>query len=1257
MRKTAILLVITMLISALSGFSVFAEEATPAAKGPQAEAFDVSSTEVTSLSPMYYTNSNIYIADPANPWYNIEGRNYATLEAGSTFQKFVAYDLNVEKAGAYQITAYIGTTSDKAAARLYRPGKVKQSTDPNFSESGDVILSEISVKKTATAVTKGANDFGTIWLDEGINRIAVSAVAASGVAIYYLGMDITPVSDPSKAPIIMSVRDAKELKNADGTDEPIYGSIATHANPYISFGPGDYSTYDVEIQADGLYSFTVFGGYGNYFTVTDITDSENPVTLISSKKVDANGEGTFATPVEIGKLNFTKGTHTLKLTCAGSSHYSYFTLRKIAEPLGEKVSYAANGETLKVDRTLYSVSTGGANLDFGYNGYRIYKVYAQTAGDYDFVLNYSAWNEISGMTVNVNGADILADALENCNGYANYKDVNMGKISLKKGLNQVKLIPESTINMPHFTLVPSYIANVNAAECANVTDDALTIVKYNGKNVVKLTNGQKLDFKVTTEAEGNYDIFVNASVSLGARTVSVKSGDEVLATVDVSGQQHSEYSYIKIATVELYEGENNLSLSLDSGYYAIFNTIMAAAEFVPEPEPTPAPTAEPTAEPTATPVPRGPQTEPFEVAEEGETTLSPVYFTNSNIYIGDATKPWYNNNNFATLEGGAGYQKFVAYDLNVTKAGNYRVIAEIGTTNDKAVARLLRPGKVTPSTDSSFTESGDVILSEVAVKQTTNNVIGKSNDFGAIWLDEGINRIAISNVAEAGNPALYLLGVKIVPTDDEAQIVMSVRDAKEIKNYDGTDEYFYTIISTPATPYISFGSGDYSIYDVNIQSDGLYSFTTFAGGGNIYTVTDITDSENPVTLINAVKVPSNGVGTVASPYEIGKINLTKGTHTLKLTATQSNHYSYFTLRKVMDAQGVKTVYAPIGEDVNVRYDDFSKFKHSAGLDFTDSMPGTGEWVEAWREYTIYAEKAGDYDFVVNYSAKDDVGIIAEVNGEEVFADVLESTGAFDINTAKDINFGNIRLNKGVNVIKLTPEGTFNMPHFKLLQKGSIVAKASDASNIESDGLETIDYNDGTSVKLTKEQKLDLSITAPKAGYYVLRANASSNVGTRKITVKSGDNVLLETDLVGSAHREYAISKLGVVYLTEGENALTLSLDSGYYAYFEKLSAEKIEANLYNGETLVQNVTAGTLTAKVDLNGLYAGETKSVYFAIYKTDSKGVKRLAYVNMENIEIVDGEETEIAISDVALESGYTYNAKMFVLDGNMNGAGFEF
>lgn len=1249
MKKTALLLVLTMLVSVFSCYgAVFAEETTPV-NGPQEGAFSVSATEPTTLSGVRFTETS------AADWAWASG-SYCQITADANTQQYVSYDLDVEEAGSYQVTVRAVAYDDGINARLYRQGRVTQST--GVLGGGDVVLAEGYLKSTDGAWSPQNNDFGVIRLEEGLNQIALSSLLTSAKSFYFISMTLTPVEED--APLVFGLRDAKEMNPS----KTFINNITNHAVPFIQFFGNEYHLYDVTIPEDGLYSFTAYGSYSHKLTLTDVTDSENPVALVTDAVTSSTGTGSSASPAEVAKISLKAGTYTYKLSNSVSSHYSYFTLEKIADTLGEKEIFIADGETVKISRSQASAYSPHLNTEFPMTATRDYTVYAETAGVYDIILSYATPSDAIKMSVSVDGAKYIADLPLAATGqWGNYGEVNIGAVSMKQGTNVIRLENSGTasFNSEYFKIAPKSIAKVTASACTNVETDALTTMSYNGGKAVSLSEGQKLDFTVTVPEDGVYELKAEMSATKGYRLAYLSEGENDLLDALISGDEHGAWKTESLGEVELTAGEHTLSFKLYEGGKTYVSSIMLTSDSIDTPVPSVEPSEEPSESPSPEPSGKGPQEEAFAVSGTETTELSPLYFTVDNV---SGTSTWYDSQSFATLDVAPYTHHSVGYDLDVEKAGAYRVVAKIAAPAEGSVAQLVRKGKNITDSNDVANGCGDVVLSKTSVKKTANSSTVAENDMGVIWLDEGITRVSLANDRDGGK-AFYYYGLTLTPVDEEAPVVVSVRDAKELKASDGTDK---AVIGYPANysaraPFIQFFSGDYMIYDVDIHSDGVYSFTTFQEGANTYTVTDITDSENPVTLINQAYVPGNDDGTIGitdivTPYEVAQLSLTKGTYTIKISAGQSNHFSYFTLRRLGDIPEVKAINLPVGADVKINYNEFSAFKHSAGLDFTD-LDENGDMAESWREYTVNAEQAGDYKIVINYSLSSatdlEPSIYIHVNGEEVLDTWFEATGDDWATThAQDYEVGTISLNKGINVIKLVPENTFNMPHFTLVQQSAVVLNASDAANAEPDALGTIGYDGTTSVMLKAGQKLDITVETEKSGWYVLRTLASATVGTRKISVKNGEDVLLETTVKGQQHGEYANEVLGMIYLAEGENTISVSLDAGYQLYFNTFAICKPTAALYYGETEASKIKVGDLTAKVNLEGLYEGETKTVYFAVYEKDSYGT-RLAYFNMEDIEIQDGN-AEISVLVDSIKAGYTYFAKVFILD-NMSGFFYEF
>lgn len=70
---------------------------------------------------------------------------------------------------------------------------------------------------------------------------------------------------------------------------------------------------------------------------------------------------------------------------------------------------------------------------------------------------------------------------------------------------------------------------------------------------------------------------------------------------------------------------------------------------------------------------------------------------------------------------------------------------------------------------------------------------------------------------------------------------------------------------------------------------------------------------------------------------------------------------------------------------------------------------------------------------------------------------------------------------------------------------------------------------------------------------------------------------------------------------------------------------------------------------VNIGALNKGLPTTMYYAVYKTDSNGVKQLVCADIGGVAAANGEQRFTTFSEIEKEAGYTYSATVFIWDNN--------
>lgn len=576
MKKTALILLVVLLLSNLVGFTSFAEGET-LTPGKRTDPFAIAATGVTTLSPLYFNDGN-----PVDGDYLDWTKNYGMVTGAG--KRYFTYDLDVEVAGAYRITATMSTYDADAEIGIYRQGDgVRKDTR---DVCGDIVVS------TAKVHTSAWNDtvdvvLGTVSFKEGINRISFKNVSGTYHTWNY---KFEKVGDFAVETHKVSCRDARVVyTGATGTSlmQTLYTDYDPAIVPNLTMQGDHYYLFDLPITGTGLYEVVVYEGGGNgKYTLTmnptiaeDQTVTNNGTVLFDAVDVYANdgyvkGKSnlTACTPKKLGVVPIEAGNHTFKLSMTGGGRFfAYFTIKKVADlsadDLTKNISYiCSTGKTTIKAQSAY-LSNTYINPDFGYGAWRDYKINVEETGIYKLVVNvFSGYSEL-GFQIEEDSNILFMDYVE-IPELKVYKDVTVGEIKLNAGEHDLRIMSLEASNQgyifPHFTLEKVYDNTNEAEDCNNLATDAVESRIGNGGNVVRLTAGQKMEYSVSDIESGLYNVTAYAACDNTDRTFTLSQGINS-AISNVSGSIYAPYQKINLGDIYLNKGTDVLKIELTSG--------------------------------------------------------------------------------------------------------------------------------------------------------------------------------------------------------------------------------------------------------------------------------------------------------------------------------------------------------------------------------------------------------------------------------------------------------------------------------------------------------------------------------------------------------------------------------------------------------------------------------------------------------------------------------------------------------------------
>lgn len=232
----------------------------------------------------------------------------------------------------------------------------------------------------------------------------------------------------------------------------LYRNFLTNKGYYIHrVAQGDWMAYTVNVPENGTYFFDLKAANGyddSYNTILDVFVDGN--LALDNVKFPSTGEWYRFTPVRMGKINLTKGTHTIKLLYAGSGfHIDAFRLQQ-AENI--RISMADHKTAYCALKNTDSLYIEGGNTTWHINDWAEYEVKINQPGKYTFGMEFGS-SVGSGLrnVVKINGTEVLSALKLSQGTYTDRKDVDFGTVTFDKAGTYTVRIENTGGNGGHYT--------------------------------------------------------------------------------------------------------------------------------------------------------------------------------------------------------------------------------------------------------------------------------------------------------------------------------------------------------------------------------------------------------------------------------------------------------------------------------------------------------------------------------------------------------------------------------------------------------------------------------------------------------------------------------------------------------------------------------------------------------------------------------------------------------------------------------------
>lgn len=604
--------------------------------------------------------------------------------------------------------------------------------------------------------------------------------------------------------------------------------------------------------------------------------------------------------------------------------------------------------------------------------------------------------------------------------------------------------------------------------------------------------------------------------------------------------------------------------------------------------------------------------------------------------------------------------QWVTYDLNVAKAGSYHVTARVSTTATEGKRGVLQLSRMnfndTAAGSGATTNIADVLLSQALIpaKGAYANAIV---DLGIIDLPEGVTTIGVKNV---GNITAYLHNLTLTPSEEN--VIIRDRDdyleaygrTSNLLPKDGIETHiFHKVINATNDPNPS-----YMIHKVYSPKKATYKlsfrYVQASVNSKINVELGTMGEDDDITYSSPIEYTFPNKVSNIQYYELGNITLEEGYNYIKTTAAYGDFYlGTMKLEETTE----------LAEDV-IKLTDTSTIL--LNVDSTTTGFENNDF-----EFVVNTDKQGTYDVTMcmypSSASYNEHRFAFTVNGVEQSYSGIKTD--FSGNW-KDVTIGRVYLPEGTSTLKISTiygygnnlDGkneyisVFNYMNIKLNKVAE--TEINTATKNDSSTVTNIFYKSTAEngVRFVSGNTLDINVNVSETGVYNLAfdSNSKTNGAVWTLAVNEAETTL---ETYGTEEKLEKV-ELGKVYLTKGDNALSLTLDNGTAVDVTSIYVSKDynAVKLYRDSITVRNqinsleylrtiksdkkFTSGKLIAQADLSS-YAGKEVLLVFAVYNANNQ----IANINCKTLTPTASTVEKLEVTGVSLAEGYT--AKVFVWD----------
>lgn len=625
------------------------------------------------------------------------------------------------------------------------------------------------------------------------------------------------------------------------------------------------------------------------------------------------------------------------------------------------------------------------------------------------------------------------------------------------------------------------------------------------------------------------------------------------------------------------------------------------------------------------------------------------------------------------------------FRVNAPATGMYDIYAIEGGRNANAKFNLyVDDTKVTSSA------SGGAAAVPTSAKGLT---AFKDTKLGRAVIVAGSHNI---KVEVTGSDLIYFSGLKLVPVNNEVKTV-GATGATEVGFFGdmlmGVSDINYSAASYTTYPEegLSFTSGGYvssggaihyAAYPINVTEAGVYDISFIGGKYTVNVGIEVDGVAHSFTnyrtttpqMTNGTKALPTGASNHTAAFKdyVCSIYLSEGIHQIKYNFSTSGYFYAWTIEADAPAATLSATEATV-------FPMMSYWKHATAdgaiIPSSDRVATSSTLSGVWAG----KESDGYVAFRTGYKLYYDVvsaqeqtyslsTIVSGVNsaamkitdyetGEVLYSGTAGGKTPAYYNTEEDAA-GEITLKQGRTTLEITSTGGAVFFHaLKFTPVIKNIVSAGSAEIMQGDGEETvsipvnfegkIDNLAALTVEIAYDEALSFTgyaagnvvtgMTVPALGSKPVRLVWVDTTG-EGLEVTAGTLATLQFSVPKATAKDYnfTVTVKRAAGSDEVDFAGTLLTANGKVTV--KSTAPIV--TFTNGTTAVSDVTEGTMTLSVDLNG---NDKNLVIFAIY-SDNGECELLEYSKKATIE--NGIATAV-INDIEIDSSANYYAKALVWD----------